>query len=412
MKLDWKSCLKVVASAVALFLIIHFVDNIFATLGVAMSALNPIITGLVIAYVVNIPMSFYEKHYFPDSEKKSVVKSRRPVCMLFGYLTIVLVIVLVLILVVPQFVSCIKTFIGQLPSLVLSILENKTIIGFLPDSVISWLEEIDWSEVASSVSSIVGIISLLSTSITDVISDIRGTVDTVTTVAPTVISVASTVIIGIVFSIYFLSAKEKLLDQFRKLTYTYFKPSWNEKMYYVLGTLNDSYHSYIVVQCSEAILLGTLCTIGMTIIRLPYPTMIGALIGLTALIPVAGAWIGAIIGAFMILTVSPIKAVVFILFILILQFVDNYFIYPKLVGKSIGLPSVWVLAAVSVGGGIFGIPGMLICVPLFSAIYKIVKTDVTKRNQTDSGDNEGESASSEKNAVSDTATVLTDQLSD
>ncbi len=386
MKLDWKTCFKVVFSAVVLFLIIHFVDNIFATFGVAMSALNPIIAGLVIAYVVNIPMSFYERHYFPDTNKRSVAKSRRPVCMLLGYLTIVLVIVLVLILVIPQFVSCIKTFISQLPSLVLSILENKTIIGLLPDSVIEWLEGIDWSEIASSVSSIIGIISLLSTSITDVISDIQGTVDTVTSVAPTIISVLSTVIIGIVFSIYFLSAKEKLLSQFRKLADTYLKPSWNEKLYYVFGTLNESYHGYIVVQCSEAVLLGTLCTIGMTIIRLPYPTMIGALIGLTALIPVAGAWIGAIIGAFMILTVSPIQAVIFILFILILQFVDNYFIYPKLVGKSIGLPSVWVLAAVSVGGGIFGIPGMLICVPLFSAIYKLVKTDVGKRNYTGNGE--------------------------
>lgn len=337
MKLDWKTCFKVVFSAVVLFLIIHFADNIFATLGLAMSSLNPLIAGLVIAYIVNIPMSFYEKHYFPNSEKKSVAKSRRPVCMLLGYLTIVLVIAIVLILVIPQFVSCIKTFIGQLPSLVLSILENKTIVGLLPDSVVNWLEGINWSEISSSVSSILGIISLLSTSITDVISDIRGTVDTVTTVAPTIISVASTVVIGIVFSIYFLSAKEKLLAQFRKLSTTYLKPEWHERIYYVLGTLNESYYGYIVVQCTEAVLLGTLCTIGMLIIGLPYPTMIGALIGLTALIPIAGAWIGTIIGAFMILTVSPIKALIFILFILVLQFVDNYFIYPKIVGKSMGL---------------------------------------------------------------------------
>ncbi|MCC8196049.1 MAG: AI-2E family transporter [Ruminococcus sp.] len=380
MKLDWKTCFKVVVTVVIAFLVIHFVDSIFAALGIAMNALNPLIAGLVIAYVVNIPMSFYELHYFPNSEKSSVVKSRRPVCMLLGYLTIILVIVLVLLLVIPQFVSCIKTFIDQLPSLVLSILENKTIIGLLPDSIIEWLEGINWNEIASNVSSIIGIISLLSTSITDVISDIQGTVDTVTSVAPAVVSVLSTAIIGVVFSVYFLSAKGRLLGQFRKLSETYLKPRRHDRIYYVLGTLNESYHGYIVVQCTEAVLLGTLCTIGMLILQLPYPTMIGALIGLTALIPIAGAWIGTIIGAFMILTVSPIQALIFILFILVLQFVDNYFIYPRIVGKSIGLPSVWVLAAVSVGGGIFGIPGMLICVPLFSAIYKLLKTDVDKRN--------------------------------
>ncbi|MCD7770839.1 MAG: AI-2E family transporter [Oscillospiraceae bacterium] len=388
MKLDWKTCFKVIVTAVVIFLVIHFVDSIFATLGVAMSAFNPLITGLVIAYIVNIPMSFYEKHYFPNSEKKSVARMRRPVCMLLGYLTIVLVIVLVLLLVIPHFVSCIKTFIDQLPSLVLSILENKTIIGLLPDAVIEWLEGINWNEIASNVSSIIGIISLLSTSITDVISDIQGTVNTVTSVAPTVVSVLSTALIGIVFSVYFLSAKDKLLRQIRKLSETYLKPKWHERAYYVLGTLNESYHGYIVVQCTEAVLLGTLCTIGMLILGLPYPTMIGALIGLTALIPIAGAWIGTIIGAFMILTVNPIQAVIFILFILVLQFVDNYFIYPKIVGKSIGLPSIWVLAAVSIGGGIFGIPGMFICVPLFSALYKLIKTDVGKRDGEKSGEEE------------------------
>lgn len=402
MKLEWKTCFKAIVSAAILFLFIHFVDSIFAALGIVMNALNPLIAGLIIAYVVNIPTSFYEKHYFPNSEKKAVAKSRRPVCMLLGYLTIVLVIVLVLLLVIPQFVSCIKTFIDQLPSLVLQILENKTIVGLLPDAVIEWLEGIDWNEIASNVSSIVGIISLLSASLTDVISDIQGTVNTVTSVAPTVVSALSTVLVGIVFSVYFLSAKDRILGQLRKLSKTYLKPKWHERIYYVLGTLNESYHGYIVVQCTEAVLLGTLCTIGMLILGLPYPTMIGALIGLTALIPIVGAWIGTIIGAFMILTVSPIQAVIFVLFILVLQFIDNYFIYPKIVGRSIGFPSVWVLAAVSIGGGLFGIPGMLICVPLFSAIYKLIKTDVGKRNSESSGEEENAPApASETTAESD-----------
>ena len=150
------------------------------------------------------------------------------------------------------------------------------------------------------------------------------------------------------------------------------------KITYVLSILNDCFRKYIVGQCTEAVILGLLCIIGMLILQLPYATMIGALIALTALIPVAGAYIGAVVGAFMILTVSPIKALIFLIFLVILQQFEGNIIYPKVVGSSLGLPGIWVLAAITVGGGIMGIFGMLIGVPIVAAIYRIVKNDVNK----------------------------------
>jgi predicted PurR-regulated permease PerM len=147
----------------------------------------------------------------------------------------------------------------------------------------------------------------------------------------------------------------------------------------VLGILNDSFHKYIVGQCVEAVILGTLCVLGMLIFRFPYATMIGTLVGFTALIPVAGAYIGAGVGTFMILTVSPMKAVLFLIFIAVLQQVEGNLIYPKVVGSSIGLPGMWVLAAVTVGGSLFGVFGMLVGVPMAAALYRILKNDMHQR---------------------------------
>ena len=147
---------------------------------------------------------------------------------------------------------------------------------------------------------------------------------------------------------------------------------------YVLSVLNDCFRRFIVGQCVEAVVLGVLCALGMTLLRLPYAAMIGALVGFTAIIPVAGAYIGAVIGAIMILTVSPIKALLFLVFILVLQQVEGNLIYPKVVGSSMGLPAFLVLAAVTVGGSLGGILGMLIGVPLTAAVYRLLKEDLKK----------------------------------
>ena len=161
---------------------------------------------------------------------------------------------------------------------------------------------------------------------------------------------------------------------------TYLKPTWYNRLTYFLQTLNSCFHSFVVGQCTEAVILGLLCMTGMMIFQFPYASMVGALIGFTALIPVAGAYIGAGVGAFMIFTVSPIKALLFLLFISILQQLEGNLIYPKVVGSSIGLPGIWVLAAVTIGGGVLGIGGMLLAVPLTATCYQMIRTDVVKRN--------------------------------
>ena len=194
------------------------------------------------------------------------------------------------------------------------------------------------------------------------------------------VSTAFTAVVSIIFSIYLLLGKEKLGRQISLVMKTYLKPAWYSHLVYFLETLHSCFRRFVVGQCTEAVILGLLCMGGMMLLRFPYASMVGALIGFTALIPVAGAYIGAGVGAFMIFTVSPFQSLLFLIFIAILQQLEGNLIYPKVVGSSIGLPGIWVLAAVTIGGGVLGIGGMLLAVPLAAALYQMLRVDVARRN--------------------------------
>ena len=201
----------------------------------------------------------------------------------------------------------------------------------------------------------------------------------VVSVVSSVFSTIVTSLVALIFSVYLLLDKEKLISQGKRIISTYL-PKNGKNIFYVLETLNDSFHRFIVGQCTEAVVLGVLCIIGMWIFRFPYAMMIGVLIGFTALIPIAGAYIGAGVGAFMILTESPLKSLLFLVFIVILQQLEGNLIYPRVVGSSIGLPGIWVLAAITIGGGLMGIPGMLLAVPIMATLYRLLRDDMHKRN--------------------------------
>ena len=186
-------------------------------------------------------------------------------------------------------------------------------------------------------------------------------------------------VIALIFAVYLLANKERLARNIQEMMAAYMKTWTRKKVMYVVQTADNTFSRFIVGQCTEAVILGSLCTIGMFIFQFPYAPMIGAFIGATALIPIVGAYLGAALGAFMIFTISPIKALLFLVFLIILQQLEGNLIYPKVVGSSIGLPGMWVLAAVTVGGSIGGIPGMLVGVPLAATAYKLLRDDVHGR---------------------------------
>lgn len=368
MKVDWKSCVRIGISVFLLYLCITYWPAFVDLLHSLLQAATPLLLGCVLAYAINILMTFYEAHYFPQATHAALVKSRRPVCMLAAFLTLAVLLIFIAKLVIPELVSCIKLLAGQLPTAIddlLAWLETKNIV---PEDILSSLETVDWKAKTQQ------IIGFLTSGISNIMS-------AVVSAAVSVFSGAVTALLALIFSIYLLLGKEKLGNQIHRLMLRYVKPGFHAKIQYVLSVLNDSFHKYIVGQCTEAVILGALCTAGMLLLNLPYATMTGAVIAFTALIPVAGAYIGAGVGAFMILTVSPVKAIIFLVFIVILQQLEGNLIYPRVVGSSLGLPAIWVLTAVTLGGGLMGIPGMLLCVPLAAALYRLVKEDVN-RSQT------------------------------
>ena len=365
MKFAWKDGLKIFAVLFALYLGIHYWPSAIGLLGAVVGAAMPLITGCVIAYLVNILMSFYERLLFSNKKNGFAQKLRRPLCMTGAFATLIAIVALIFGLIVPQLVSCVRLIIEKIPSFMSAVLQLIDQWEIVPDDIISQLAAIDWN------SKIGEIFQVLTSGLGNVMGVVVNTVSSV-------FSGIVTTLVALIFSIYLLSGKEKLSAQVHRVITHYLQDSWCRKLEYVAGVIDDCFHRYIVGQCIEAVILGALCAIGMSILRLPYATMIGALVGFTALIPVAGAYIGGIVGGFMILTVNPIQAIIFVIFLLILQQLEGNLIYPRVVGSSMGLPGIWVLAAVTVGGGIMGIGGMLLGVPLAAAIYRMIRDDVAR----------------------------------
>lgn len=368
MELKWKTCLRAGVTVGVLFLVIHYWTAFTLLAGVALGAAKPLFWGCAIAYVVNIPMHFLERHVEPKCKRETAKKLCRPVCMVLAFLCIFLITVLIVQMIVPELAGCLQILLEELPGVLDNIavwMEDNLQISTLlaAENSVFQGSETDWQETFTKVINIL-------------LNGLGGVMGAATSIISSVFSTVVTLTVGLVFSIYLLIGKEKLGAQFRRLFARYLPEKATKKFYYVVDVLNQSFHSFIVGQCTEAVILGLLCMGGMLLLRLPYAAMIGCLVGFTALIPIAGAYIGAIVGAFMIFTISPVKAIIFIVFLVALQQLEGNLIYPRVVGSSIGLPGVWVLAAVTVGGGVIGIGGMLLGVPLAAAAYQLLKNDM------------------------------------
>jgi thioredoxin len=363
-----KKYIKYAAAAFVLYLAIHYWGMIANAIGMLLGAVFPLFIGLIIAYIINILMSFYEQHYFTRVNKKWVQKSRRVVCIILAIFTFAAILALIVIIVLPELISSIELLLQEVPAMLSNaynwVIDNEAVKPFLDPDILN--AKIDWQDTVKKV-------------IDFVISGAGGVMNSAISIASSVFSVITQAVIGFIFALYLLLEKEKLLFQVNKLMTVYVKKKIRNKINYVAKIANETFHSFIVGQCTEAFILGGLCALGMLIFRFPYAGMTGAVVGITALIPVAGAYIGAGVGAFMICTVSPMKAVLFIVYIIILQQLENNLIYPKVVGSSIGLPGIWVLAAVTIGGSIMGVTGMLFGVPGTAVIYKLLREDMNEK---------------------------------
>lgn len=366
-EIKWKNCFRVGVSIFVLFLCCTYWKSAAGFIGKLFGAATPLFIGFAIAYVLNILMSFYERHYFTSMmQKKAVQKTKRPVCMTAAFLTLLLIFFLVIRLVIPELSSCVQLLVAEIPPAIEKLLASDWIHELFPENFVEQYANIDWA-------------NLMDKAIQILRSGIGSATGAVVNAVSSVLSAIVTAFISIIFAIYMMSGRDDLQRQGKKLLKHFLPERWGKRLEHWLAVLNDSFHRYIVGQCTEAVILGALCIVGMLICQFPYAVMIGTLIGFIALIPVAGAYIGAGVGAIMILTQSPIQAVFFLIFIVVLQQLEGNLIYPRVVGKSIGLPAIWVLAAVTIGGSLMGILGMLIGVPIAATCYHLLREEINRK---------------------------------
>lgn len=354
--------------ALFVVLVVKYSENIFSKIGNISGAAVPLISGLAMAYVLNILMKKLEKIYFPKSKNEIINKSRRAVCIFLAILLIIFIVVIVALIVIPELVNAISVIIAAIPKFVEDIINfidtNSDKYEVVENTLVTL--QIDVNEISRSV-------------MTFASSLLTGVLNSIILFASTMANSLINFIISLVFAIYALANKEKLSYQIKKVMKAFLKNKSIEKINYVFHVINESFSNFIVGQCVEAVIIGGLCTAGMFVFSFPYAVTVGVFISVTALIPIVGAYLGAALGAFIILTVSPLKAVLFLLYITILQQLENTLIYPKVVGSSIGLPGIWVFAAITLGAGLGGIVGMLLSVPVAATIYKLFVDKVNKR---------------------------------
>ncbi len=392
-KLTVKRLIPLLAAVAATVLLIIYFGEVTAALAAVLKLLSPLVIGCVIAYVLNIIMKKLEKVYFPRSQKRAVTASRRPVCLILSLVIVIFVIALIAIIIIPEIGNIFKLLKASFPIYLQTAQDWLMGVQERMPAAAEFLEDIDlnsldWQNISASIIDFAknGMGGALTSAIT-VISSVFGGIVNFT--------------VGLIFAIYILLSKEKLAEQAGKLMKSYLKPLTESRIRYFCETADKCFSSFIVGQCTEAVILGLLCALGMMILQIPYASTIGTLIGATALIPIVGAYLGAAVGALMIVVADPVKALWFLIFLLILQQVEGNIIYPKVVGTSIGLPGMWVLAAVTVGAGIGGIGGMMLSVPTAATAYKLIENDVRKRTEESSpvqavSDEQSDSASEDE----------------
>ncbi len=332
-------------------------DTVIAVLRFVLNVVYPFLLGGAIAFVLNVPMNFVECHIC-----KTKTKYARGISLMVVLLGVAGILALVLFGLIPQLADTFANLGRSMQAFIPQVQEwadhwfhnNKEIMSFVNNL------EFDWNKIMDA-----GMQFLRN----GAGSVLESTINT----AKNIIGALATFFIAFVFAMYILLQKEKLGRQAKKVLYAFVRKGRAEATLEVLALTYKTFSNFLTGQCVEAIILGAMFVIAMTIFRLPYALLTGIVIAFTALIPIFGAFIGCVVGVFLIFMVSPFKALVFIILFLVLQQIEGNLIYPHVVGNSVGLPSIWVLAAVSVGGSLMGIVGMLIFIPLMSVVYALFR---------------------------------------
>lgn len=364
-KKQMKSIMLLILFTVMLYVGLQNIDVVLGVLGTMIGLVFPFILGGGIAFVLNVPMSFLERNIFGRGRLKNsrrAAKAARPVSLVLALLLVILIIMIAGFVILPELGSTvmglgkgIETGIRNLQIWIDSTFQNNS-------AIVEWANSLE-IEPQKMVDSIMGVLQ----------NGVNNILSSAVTVTVGIANTAMNASIAFVFACYILIQKEKLMVQAKKALFALLPEKTVNYLLHVCSLANNTFSRFVTGQCIEAVILGTMFFIAMTIFRFPYAMLVGVLIAFTALIPIFGAFIGCAISFLLILLVSPVKALLFLILFLVLQQIEGNLIYPHVVGGSVGLPSVWVLVAVTVGGSLMGVAGMLIFIPLVSVSYALFR---------------------------------------
>lgn len=365
-KKNIKKILGIITFTLLLFAVLQNISKVWLFIGVLLGFAFPFIFGGSVAFIINVPMRFIENKLFQPNNK--IYKFKRPISLVITLVLVIGVLFIVSFLIVPELGRTIKSVMDSVP------LAVERMQVWLLNLEIPWPAiqneianlEIKWDEIGKQ------IIEFLQKGAGTIFNSTYG-------VVTSIVSGVTNFFIGMIFAIYVLFQKEKLTRQVKQLFYSFFPLKAADRIINIAKLSSQTFSNFLTGQCTEAIILGTMFFVTMTLFGFPYALLVGVLISVASLIPIVGAFIGCAVGAILILTVNPMQALWFLVLFLVLQQIEGNLIYPHVVGNSVGLPSMWVLAAVTLGGSAMGVFGMLISIPVFSIIYSIMRENVYKR---------------------------------
>lgn len=368
-KENTKKIILIVAIGIIIYLGLQNLSNILGSFQGLLKILNPFILGACMAFVLNVVVNLIETKWIKNKKKNKIIRRiKRPLSIFLAMLILFAVIFFVIFLVIPGLIDTIDSI--------------KTYIPGIATNVQNWLYDMtnQYPQINDTIKNINIDWNNLDDETMKLLQSWAGTIlSSSINILAAIFSGVANLVIGLIFAVYILLQKEKLGMQFRKIMQAYMKQELMEKTLKIFKVTNSAFTKFITGQVTEACILGFLCFLGMVVLGMPYALTIAVLIGFTALIPIFGAFIGAGIGALLIAVQSPMLALGFIVFIIILQQIEGNIIYPKVVGNSVGLPGIWVMVAVTVGGSLWGITGIAVSVPIASILYALLREDVNNR---------------------------------
>ncbi len=359
-----KTYLLLISFTIGLVLVVVHFETILGGIGVFLRLLTPLFIGVVIAFVLNRPYEWLNRLYREKCRLKP--RAAQILAVVTVYLLAFGILTLLVCMVVPELIRNLQLFAASVNQY---LLEAQAMLNGFTETF--GLPPVDLSDFINTVSQYLGTLS----------SFINEMIPQIVEVTGGFISGVVTAFISIILSVYLLSGKDRLLMQLRRTLKVYLPNRAHAFFGRLYRIVAQVFGDYVAGQCKEAVILGVLCFIGMSLLRLDYAALISTVIAVTALIPMLGAYIGGAVGVVLLLFISPVKALIFLVFLIVLQQVEGNVIYPKVVGRKIGLPGLWVLLGITVGGGLFGIWGMLLAVPIASVVYQVIKKDVKKREE-------------------------------